>query len=629
MISLKHSTKYTFIIMGFIILIAGYIKFTISENTDKLRKSEIQKSILYAKQITNFLQNNTCPSLIPCIKNDERKRKEINTILQTLQTDNYRNLFVLHQDKNKIFRFILDSDLENPSQFNEPFAPESKEFYTIYKSGKPKIIEQKEDVEDVWVSLLYPILYDNHVVALLVMDLTKTFGEHITNFNSPIQDTVMLLQAFIIMSLIFLAFNAYHAYQLKSSLLKDPSTSAYTKLYRRNFFEEHSIGQYYLIQVNIDPFSRIYSRYGRESSQIILKEFVTYLDHLLTKESIIIRNYDSEFLLIIPKSSINFKTFTKSFFDNLSTKTYLIKNEIVILKIFMCAIVPPKEATSYYELEQIIDKKILELKNLGKQRFAMIDNISLVDIKYKNVEHIKKAIDENRLVCVYQPIVHTKNKKISKYEALVRIVDESDPKKLITPYYFLDSIKETVHYIELSHFVLQSVFDILKTHPDIHLSFNIDISDLYNEEMMKIIRQELYTNRVLANRLTFEILEHSEITDYDHIGVIFKQLKSYGSKIAIDDFGSGYANFAYLTQMDIDIIKIDAVLIKALEGNNEKAKSIITLINDLAISHQLEIVAEFVSTEEIYEILLELGVEYSQGYHLGKPKLWKEHYPTE
>ncbi|OQX76487.1 MAG: hypothetical protein B6D54_03820, partial [Epsilonproteobacteria bacterium 4484_65] len=161
----------------------------------------------------------------------------------------------------------------------------------------------------------------------------------------------------------------------------------------------------------------------------------------------------------------------------------------------------------------------------------------------------------------------------------------------------------------------------LHKYPEIEISMNVDLDDLYNADMMKLITKQLYRHRGLANRLSFEILESKEIKDYDEVALIFQQLKTFGSKIAIDDFGSGYASYVYLIKLDIDILKIDGSLIEELSFSPERTKIMLSSINDLAERYQYRVVAEFVSSKEIYEMVSELGIEYSQGYYLGEPKL--------
>ena len=286
----------------------------------------------------------------------------------------------------------------------------------------------------------------------------------------------------------------------------------------------------------------------------------------------------------------------------------------------MSAIVIPKETDSIFDIQKSLDEKLFEIKSRGKNGLGIIGTVSGDEIKYKNLDYIKEALEEERLTCLYQPVFNTKTQEITKYEALVRLIDKEDPEKLISPFYFLNMIRGTTQYIKMSKLVFQEVFQVLHKYPEVEITVNLDLDDLYNADMMKLITKQLYRHRGMANRITFEILESKEIKNYDEVALGFQQLKTFGSKIAIDDFGSGYSNYVYLIKLDIDILKIDGSLIQELLHSPERTKTLLKSINDLAETYQYEVVAEFVSSKEIYDMVYELGIGYSQGYYLGIPK---------
>ena len=624
----KHSLKYTFAIMGFLILIAFYIQYTIEENTKTLQRSEIGKANQYAARIANYIQNYTCAPLARCLDNSVANRANLNKMLHAFQTKHFINMFVLYKDTEGNFRFLLDGDSDDPAEYKSPFFPETHVFHHIYENGIPQIIKQHGSVKKVWASLLYPIQDNNKTSALLVLDLSKTYEKQIKDFNAPIQYIVRLLQLFILFSILFLGYIVYSSYRLRRSVLTDPLTSAHTRLYRKEYFEEHQVNAYDFILIDIDRFIRINDKFGRDAADKVLQIFVDYIRSIAPKKTEIIRNHGAEFLLILQKSETDLTTFSHILFENLSSRKYLIGNHSVTLTVTMCAAKTPKEVNSFYDMEHILDKKLLALKGEGKNRLAVLNHISHTDIKYKNIDHIKHAIDNGQLACLFQPIYDVETMQIYSYEALVRIKDEDNPSNLVTPYYFMDLIRDSIHYIRLSKWVISHAFSRLRENPTEVISINMDLADLHNEEMMEIIQEELRSNKDLAERLIFEILEHNEITDFKYIDQIFKKLKQYGSKIAIDDFGSGYSNFSYLTKLDIDIIKIDGTIVGALENNTERVEAIIKLINEMGRSQNLKVVAEHVSSKKILDSLLALNVAYLQGFYLGEPREWEEYHPS-
>ena len=116
-----------------------------------------------------------------------------------------------------------------------------------------------------------------------------------------------------------------------------------------------------------------------------------------------------------------------------------------------------------------------------------------------------------------------------------------------------------------------------------------------------------------------ELLEYEVLENYENVKKNISKIRSYGVRIALDDFGSGYANYTVFKEIDIDIIKIDGSIIKDIETSEvlyDIAKSIVVLAKSLNI----ETVAEFVHSKGVYEKIKELDITYAQGFYLGKPE---------
>jgi diguanylate cyclase (GGDEF)-like protein len=606
--------------MGLLVIFALYLQYSIHQSTEKLKTQEIEKAEQYAEKIGEYIQSKTVEEGKLNLEKDSVLRDELNNVLRTFLTKEYQYIFLLHKDKKGHYRFLLDGSVEDPVEYNTIFFPKSNLFDIVYSTQIPRIIEQKEGIEHVWLSLLYPIVIKGKTQALLVMDLSKVYGEYLSNINSPVLNTVTLMQVFLLVSFLFLIYFAYQYHKLRKSILFDPLTSTYTKVYLQEFFDVNKVNQYDAMMIDIDEFKQINEKYGYEAGDMVLELFSKEMLRLLPQEARIIRLGGSEFFLLVEKKNTDLEALAKKLFTYLSEKRYLINNETIALTLSMSAMVIPEETLSIYNIQRCLDEKLFEIKSRGKNGLGIIGNITGDKIQYKNLDYIKETLEEERLTCLYQPIVNTKTKEIVKYEALVRLIDKEEPQKLIPPVYFLDMIRGTTQYIKMSKLVLKEVFHTLHKDPKIQISINMDLHDLYNADMMKLITKQLYRHRALANRLTFEILESHEVKNYDEVALIFQQLKAFGSKIAIDDFGSGYASYAYMIKLDIDILKIDGSLIEELVPSPERTKIMLSSIKELAEKYQYELVAEFVSSKEIYDMVSELGITYAQGYYLGEPK---------
>jgi len=464
------------------------------------------------------------------------------------------------------------------------------------------------------------------VEALLVLDLSKEYAAYLQTFNSPLMKVIRFMQWFLVLSSLLLIFLAYRYYKTRRELTKDLLTLAYTKFYLNEFFYTHKVDAYDFILMDIDDFKLINQKHTRQIGDEVLLSFVDHMHRYLPKKSKIIRFGGSDFLAVIPKDTIkDIKIFSENFYLSLSNVSYFASGKEISLNVSMTAIDTPSKVNKLEDILRLLDGSLLKIKQTGKNRLEILEDISVEQVRYRSMDYIKEALEDERFTCVYQPIFRSNTKEVVKHEALVRMVDREDATKLVSPYYFLDVLRGTREYIALSKFVLSHVFNTLGEYPSIELSMNLDLDDLDNEDMMQLIHRYLSDYREKASRLTFEIVEENEIYDYEKVNNIFEQLRRYGSKIAIDDFGSGYANYTYLSRLDVDIIKLDANFIHDLETRPKEAKIVIDSILSLASKLDCQVIAEFVHSEEIYMILKEIGVEFVQGYYLGKPKALKEY----
>lgn len=606
--------------MLLLIIFGIFLQIATVQSTEKLKNEEIEKAEQYASKIAQLIQLRTDNNIEYELTKKPQLREQLNESLQAFLTKQYQYIFVLQKDLKGKYRFLLDGSEEEPEEYKSIFFPKSKLFDHVYETQKMKIIEQHEGVEQVWLSLVYPIVEGNETEALLVLDLSESYGEHLNNFNSPLMTVVWMMQVFLIISLHLLIFLAYRYYKIRKELIIDDLTSVYKKQYLEEFFDKNRINNYHVMLLDIDEFKEVNQKFGYESGDMILKEFTQVLTSILSSDAIIVRTGGAEFLIVSPKSEGIVEEQAQIIFDVLKEKKYLVGNEIQYLTVSMSAMNVLDETSSVQHIERLLDEKLLQVKSKGKDGLVVLNVTEISNAYYHNIDYIKEALEEERLICLYQPIYETGTKQIVKYEALVRLIDKEDPAKLIEPFHFMKLVKGTSQYIKMSKLVLREVFKTLETYKNVEISMNVDLDDLDNADMMKLITHNLYENRDIANRLTFEILEEHEVKDYGKIMFYLQQLKAYGSKIALDDFGSGYASYSYLIKLNIDILKIDGSIIKELKDSPDHAKTVIRSIKELAESFQYELVAEFVSDEEIYNSIKELGIQYAQGYYLGEPK---------
>ena len=150
-----------------------------------------------------------------------------------------------------------------------------------------------------------------------------------------------------------------------------------------------------------------------------------------------------------------------------------------------------------------------------------------------------------------------------------------------------------------------------------NFSVNLSYEDISNKSLTNFLFDILSESGV-GDKITFEILESESIKDYSKLQGFISELKQFGCKVAADDFGAGYSNFEHLIHLDLDYIKIDGSIVKNIL-TNDSSKIIAQTIVEFAKKLNIKTVAEYVSSEEIYDAVKEIGVDYAQGYYVGKP----------
>lgn len=263
-----------------------------------------------------------------------------------------------------------------------------------------------------------------------------------------------------------------------------------------------------------------------------------------------------------------------------------------------------------------------EAKYRGEDVYYYTENSHIEQQYYQNQimsRTIEYAIYNNTIVVecqgVYDISFNVKNPKVKYYEVLVRLIDEHG--KMRYPGEFLDIAKKISLYNDITKKVIGHVFRLVERFPDLKFSMNLSNSDIVNTQIRDLIEQKL---RICSypEHVYFEILESEGVDDYEAVNDFIHKVSSYNSKIAIDDFGSGYSNYYRILELDIDTIKIDGSIIKKLPFD-KNARYLMQTIIDFANRQNYNVVAEFVSSPEILAEVKKFGIKYAQGFLLGKP----------
>ncbi|MDK2981394.1 MAG: hypothetical protein PWQ55_1741 [Chloroflexota bacterium] len=236
------------------------------------------------------------------------------------------------------------------------------------------------------------------------------------------------------------------------------------------------------------------------------------------------------------------------------------------------------------------------------------------------VSQIDEAIRKGELDFQYQPILNAKSKVPNSIEALVRWTHHDFG--LISPSEYVDYLESTNLVNELTYWSIElnteRIRHLMQIGIPLKMAINISPTNLMQENFADRVQSIIENAHVAPSLLVFEITERGLVTSYDEALRSLSKLYDLGIQLSIDDFGSGNTSIEAFSKTRIDSLKIDQVFTKRIV-QDVTSKRIVKGLIDLSSSIGIETIAEGVETLEIYEMLVQLDVDYVQGYYFHRP----------
>lgn len=371
----------------------------------------------------------------------------------------------------------------------------------------------------------------------------------------------------------------------------------------------------FLALFNIDAFRQINDFYGHKFGDDIIKSVADKIHNFISRDKNLFfyRLQGDEFALLAKEYEKEIFIFKCKDILSILKNTFAFSGKEIVLSC-SCGI-------SFEDKKDLLTSADMALKTAKQKNreFIVYDKESSLNSEYENnIKCAKKltiALQNDKFTTFYQPIVNNKTQAYEKFESLIRMIDEDD--KIISPFFFLEVAKKTKKYFDITKIVIRQSFEMFKD-IDAEFSINLSIEDILNENITTYIFEML--NRCgVGSKVVFEIVESEYIQNFEEVITFIKEVKTYGCKIAIDDFGTGYSNFEYLIKLQADYLKIDGSLIKNID-TDKNSYLVVSTIVEFAKKLNMKTVAEFVNSEDIFSIVKELGIDYSQGYYFSEPK---------
>jgi EAL domain-containing protein (putative c-di-GMP-specific phosphodiesterase class I) len=228
------------------------------------------------------------------------------------------------------------------------------------------------------------------------------------------------------------------------------------------------------------------------------------------------------------------------------------------------------------------------------------------------IQDFQAMVRMARFRLVYQPIVKLADGALDHYEALTRFQDDHSPFELVR-------FAEDLEIIEQFDFaVAAKAIQRLKDGARAPLAVNLSGRSIDSDAFIAVLLKLLDENVQLAPQLSFEITESSQLADLERANRIVQELRQRGFKVCIDDFGSGAASFHYLKALNLDAVKIDGSLVQSME-KSERDEAMVRNIARMCADLGVATIAEMIETQWMAERLMEIGVDFGQGFLFGKP----------
>ena len=401
--------------------------------------------------------------------------------------------------------------------------------------------------------------------------------------------------------------------QLLNRYFTDHLTS-FPNLYqlRKDLHDNEKFG---LITIAIDNFITINNFYGFMVGDYIIEQVGNYLVDNIDEK--IYRVSGTEFTLYLEENLgfYDLKEYLTKLYEKVKNVAVAYQDNEISVSLTLASCVNSNQ-------ENLFSKVSMALKYAKDNRLPFwiyedrmgFENEYEKNLNISNV--VRYAVEHSKIIPYFQSIVDNKTLEIHKYECLARLLDKHD--NVIAPSLFIPIAKSIKVYNYVTKIIIEKSFKVFETN-SYEFSINLSMEDIINSEMFDFILQKLKSSSA-SNRVIFEIVESEAIQDFNKIARFVKEIKRYGAKIAIDDFGDGYSNFSYLIKMNVDFLKIDGSLIKDIDTDKNSYLVVETIV-DFANKLGIKTIAEFVHSSAVMDKVKEMGIDYSQGYHIDKPSL--------
>ncbi|MBU3018773.1 EAL domain-containing protein [Paraglaciecola agarilytica] len=401
----------------------------------------------------------------------------------------------------------------------------------------------------------------------------------------------------------------------------------FVSLLKQHFAEAKSNTEAsYLCCIDVDNFKLVNESLGHQIGDAVLTEVAEVLSHLVHSRDTLGRLSGDEFALLVVDRSLEESTnLCKNLIRKVSEHEFFWEGRQLNIGISI-GMVALEQGLSDIELLSKAGLSRDKAKELGRGRLFYADagctDLLRDQAQIGYIANISHDLKLGRFSLVKQPIVGLKDANQHKlhYEILIRYHDQDG--RFISPGVFIPVAEKHGVIGLIDSWVVETTLANYATYfPEGNVTVSINLSgvSVSNEDFSRQVINLIKASRIAPQNICFEITETAVISRIGQALDFIHELKAIGVKFALDDFGSGTSSFGYLKQLPVDYLKIDGSLVRDIH-NQPTDRAIVESVHSIARMMNMQTIAEFVENDEICGVLQNIGIDYGQGYGLGKPQ---------
>lgn len=411
----------------------------------------------------------------------------------------------------------------------------------------------------------------------------------------------------------------------------DPLTGLYN---RRRFVEE--LKQFLdskvsndcngaLFFVDLDQFKYVNDTCGHPAGDRLIVTVAERLRATVRSDGVVARFGGDEFAILVPEANKrDAKKLAGRILDDMRQLSHIEAENVIHVHCSIGITMVKSIDATHDDLIAQSDIACREAKARGRNR-AEFYRVSkretqqmVADVGW--MRKLREAIDKDLFELRFQPVVDIETGETSHHEVLLRL--KMDDGQIVGPDMFLPAAVRFGLMAEIDEWMVDHAIEAqayyAENDPRLRIAINLSANAFEGEDLVGYVAKQLERHNVAPTKIIFEITENLAVRHLRHVEQQVAALRAMGCEVALDDFGKGYSSLGYIQQLSFDYIKIDGSFIRNLVKNPVDQK-MVRLIAEIGREAGMRTIAEYVQSGPAFSLLAELGVDFAQGYYVGKP----------